>query len=115
MPGDFVHHLHCIHGDLLPSVLMNKLPPDAKLVESRRVTDEQWCLDFLLKVVDEEVEARERAGLGSTFGGPAKKTHGQRDDQSTVASLFAKGVSVSCVYCSWNHLSKFKWGTDPEL
>lgn len=94
------------YGGLLSSVLMNKLPPDVRLVVSRKVPEDEWCLDALMKVIDEEVDARERAGSISTASGSTRRAPTHRDhDPSTAASLFTRGASASCVYCDQNHSS----------
>ena len=91
------------YGGLLTSVLMNKLPQDMRLVVSRKVSEDDWNLDVLMKIVEEEIDARERAGsLAPT--GPLKK-HVSKDGQPTAASLFTKGSVISCVYCDQNHQS----------
>ena len=50
------------YGSLLSPVLLNKLPSDIRLIASREISEEDWTLDALLKIVEREVEARERAG-----------------------------------------------------
>ena len=92
------------YGGLLSSVLMNKLPPDVRLVVSRQVPEADWNLDILMKVVDEEINARERAVLATSVNGQQKKSHA-RDNQPTAASLFTKGSMISCVYCDQSHPS----------
>ena len=49
------------YGSLLSSVLLNKLPQELRLILSRRVGDDEWKLDRLMKLLEEEVQARERA------------------------------------------------------
>ena len=80
------------YGGLLSSILMNKLPSDVKLVVSRKVPEVEWSLDSLMKVIDEEIDARERAGSVPAHSGSVKKP--TRDGQSTAASLFTKGSAM---------------------
>ena len=42
------------YGSLLSSVLLNKLPPDIRLLVSRKVPEDDWSLDVLLKELEEE-------------------------------------------------------------
>ena len=90
------------YDGLLLSVLMNKLPPDMRLVVSRKVPEADWNLETLMKVVDEEIDARERAVLVPVIGGQPRKPHA-KDNQPTAASLFTKGSTASCVYCDRLH------------
>ena len=48
------------YGTLLSSVLLNKLPLEIRLIASRKVDEDRWSLDALLKVVEEEIRVRER-------------------------------------------------------
>ena len=41
------------YGTLLLSVLLNKLPLEIRLIASRKVDEDRWSLDALLKVVEE--------------------------------------------------------------
>ena len=48
------------YGSLLSSVLLNKLPPDLQLMASRKFPEGDLNLTPLLKIIGEEIEARER-------------------------------------------------------
>ena len=48
------------YGGLLISILMNKLPPELKLLINRELTGDEWNIDHLMIIVDREVTARER-------------------------------------------------------
>ena len=48
------------YGTLLTSVLLSKLPSELQLIASRKIDEHSWSLDALLKVVEEEIRARER-------------------------------------------------------
>ena len=82
-----------LHALLMVTQLMNKLPPDVRLVVSRTVPEADWNLD-VLNVFDKEINARERAVSVTSIGGQQKKSHA-RDGQPTAASLFTKGSMVS--------------------
>ena len=55
------------YGGLLTSVLINKLPPEIKLIVSRATARESWDLDQVMKIFEQEIDARERASLPSTL------------------------------------------------
>lgn len=58
------------YGTLLSSALVKKLPRELRLLVSRRITDD-WDLSAIMKIVGEELEARERAETSSE--GPTQK------------------------------------------
>ena len=47
------------YGSLLCPVLVARLPSELQLIVSRRLSEQNWNLDELLHVVEEEVIARE--------------------------------------------------------
>ena len=50
------------YGNLLSSVLLNKLPSEFRLIVSREIRDtDRWNFDAIMKAAEEEVHARERA------------------------------------------------------
>ena len=54
------------YGSLLVSVLFkDKLPSDIKLVIGRKLQDQDWTLDNVLKVLRVEIETREKYGLSN--------------------------------------------------
>lgn len=53
------------YGTVLTSVLMSRLPPELKLIISCLVMENDWELDSLMKQIEKEVEARERAATTS--------------------------------------------------
>ena len=40
---------------------MNKLPSEIRLIISRELTEEKWDVEKLMRVIDREVDARERS------------------------------------------------------
>ena len=92
------------YGTLLSSIVMNKIPHDLRLIISREITEEEWDLDHVLKTMQSELEARERAG--ATPQPPASK-HQQRSPCSpgTAAALFTNNSSPNCTYCRSPHPS----------
>ncbi len=90
------------YGSLLSSVLLNKLPQELRLIVSRKITDEEWNLDALLKVVGQEVEARERTLASSSQPGKSSKID---RGQHTAAALMSGSSNPSCCYCRQLHSS----------
>ena len=88
------------YGTLLSSVLLNKLPLEIWLIASRKVDEDRWSLDALLKVVEEEIRARERTAVNL-----AKKPPNR--EQVTAATLFSGNLTSgpTYCYCSQQHTS----------
>ena len=94
------------YGGLLTSVLTNKLPSEISLIVSLEMTAGNWDLDGVMKILDWEVEARERA---TNIGGSAPPCKTQTRTP-TGATLFTNnsGSGIggpSCVYCGLSHAS----------
>ena len=53
------------YESLLSSVLLNKLHQELRLILSRNVGDDEWKLDRLMELLEEEVQAQERARANS--------------------------------------------------
>ena len=89
------------YGTLLSSVLLNKLPLEIRLIASRKVDEDRWSLDALLKVVEEEIRARERTTVNS-----AKKPPNR--EQATAATLLSGNLTSgpTCCYCGQQHTSR---------
>jgi len=49
------------YGTLLATLLVDKLPSELQLIISREAYDKEWELDNLMKVLEREIDARERA------------------------------------------------------
>ena len=89
------------YGSLLSSIVMNKMPQEIRLVVSRKLVDCEWGFDEFIKIVEEEVDARERASLvaSSTMAAPRKSK-----DRPTATSLLSS-ESTCCTYCGRAHPS----------
>ena len=92
------------YGSLLSSVLLNKLPQELRLIVSRKVTDADWSLDALMKVMEEEVEARERT---QTSSAQQQSRRGSDRGVHTAAALVTgtNSTNPSCCYCQQAHSS----------
>lgn len=91
------------YGSLLSSVIINKLPHEIRLIVSREVAGGEWELDKLMKVVEGEVEARERAYIANSQPQPKKPTPWKGPPTSTT--LLSDGHKVECCYCRQPHPS----------
>ena len=49
------------YGGLFASVLISKIPPELKLIVTRKMGDDDWDLNALMTTLEEELQARERA------------------------------------------------------
>ena len=88
-------------GSLLSSVLMNKLPQDLRLIVSREVKGDDWDLNELMKIIEGEVEARERA-LNST----SRASRSLNKDVPTASTLVSSHtIILKCSYCRQPHSS----------
>ena len=75
------------YGNLLSSLVMNRLPQDLRLIISREVGNAEWHIDQLMAIVAREISARERAFFLS--GG---------SHAPTTAALLATDSQPKCCY-----------------
>ena len=76
-------------GDLLLSVLMSKLPPELRLIASRKFGEaDKWNLTDLLETVEAEVQAREQRSLAQS-GRENQRLPREPREQPTGATLLA--------------------------
>ena len=87
------------YSNLLASILMKKIPSELCLIVSRETVEDNWDLDSLLKVLEKEIEARERAST-NTSAQPRKPVR----DYATAAALLSD-TSPLCVFCDQTHYS----------
>ena len=80
---------------------MSKLPQDLCLMVSREVSRDEWDFEAILKVIEKEVEARERAVESSV----TKKNVRSVPIAASLLAGSAKSEHVSCCYCEQNHSS----------
>ena len=90
------------YGALLSPVLLAKLPPDLKLIVSRKVSDSNLNMDALLATFKEELTARERDN-------PPPSRRGQERSHHTASTLFSGSreskADPQCSYCQQSHSS----------
>ena len=90
------------YGRLLSSVLMSKIPQELRLIVSRKVSCENFDFDEIMKVIEDEIDARERVFVN--LAGQVKK---QTKELQTAAALVTheETTETICVYCNRAHLS----------
>ena len=97
------------YGNLLCSMLMNKLPQDLRILMSRGIKNDNWDLDRLRELLEAEVEARERATCNRSNGGNNLHRNQQPKLQGrqlpSGAVLQTGGSAVTCTYCLGPHTS----------
>ena len=80
---------------------MNKLPQEIHVVISREVTDEFWDQDAIIKIVEREISARERASANAAS--PVERQ--PREGPVTTSALLSNNSSVVCSFCGQPHPS----------
>ena len=95
------------YGALLSSVLLKKLPPDIRLIVSRKVASSELDMDSLLQAFEEELAARERASNSSHSQPRRNHDRGQRIPTSALLSktwhdmlLLSTATLISELYIS---------------
>lgn len=84
------------YNSLLCPVLIARLPSELQLIVSQNVSEEDWNLDELLRVVKEEVVARERVSVTQTV----KPRRDSKPPPSATALVSdVKGFQLGCCYC----------------
>lgn len=90
------------YGALLSPVILAKLPPDLRLIVSRKVSDSNLDMDTLLSTFEEELTVRERVN-SQLSRRSQEKSH---PTSSTLLSGSQDSRSVpQCCYCEQSHPS----------
>ena len=85
---------------LLSSVLITKLPEEFCLTISREIKEGEWDLSAVMKILDREIDARERSAANPGACSNKKITR----NPPTAAALLSTDPSIHCVYCDQTHL-----------
>ena len=87
------------YGGLQTSVLVKKLPQELQLFVSWKVSDSEWNLPAILKMIEEELQACER-----TVSEPTPTPHKRVSKEPPTAAALLTGTGhVSCSYCQQLH------------
>ncbi len=90
------------YGAMLSSVLMTKLPPDLRLIVSRKVSVEDLDIESILSTFEQELVARDRAN--HSVVPPACRTQNQgRSSTSAFVAATAGSQSLLCAFCQQSH------------
>jgi hypothetical protein len=92
-------------GTMLEPVLMNKLPPDVRLIVSRKTGGSGIKIDELLKHIEEELAARERRAHNTTPP-PTQQQERGKARATTLLADTSRSTTPSCCYCQQNHPSR---------
>ena len=90
------------YGAMLSSVLLSKLPPDIRLIVSRKVSADDLDMDSLLETFEQELIARERAN--NSVSQPPRRIHSQ-GRASTSAFVASAPTPPVCAFCQQSHSS----------
>lgn len=100
------------YGSLLIPVIMSKLPEEVRMQIARNSSKEVWKIDDLLKLIKQEVEAREvceNVKASDLKSKGASSDHGRRNTPAAAALLAgwsnSKGQGIQCAYCRKSHYS----------
>ena len=92
------------YGALLSPILLSKLPPDLRLIVSRKVSDSNLDMDALLTTFEEELTARKRANQN-----PQPTRRNVEKPRQTASVFLSTSQNIKpdprCCYCEQNHLS----------
>lgn len=91
------------YGGLLSSILMSKLPPELRLIISRELSEADWDLDSMMKIIQREVEARERSA-GNLPSASPRRPQG-RGPQTALSLMTGASTQMNCVYRNHPHPS----------
>ena len=86
------------YGAMLSSVLLNKLPPELRLIVSRKVSTDDLDIERLLKIFEEELMARERANNSGSSTPRRVQSQGH-----SLTSAFTTAAIAACAYCQQSH------------
>ena len=86
------------YGSLLCPILVKKLPPELKLNVSRKLPGEDWNVEGIMKIILEEVEARERTE-GIQRGSGSTEVRSNRTKELHTGATLLSGSENYCCYC----------------
>lgn len=92
------------YGNLMISILMQKLPPGLRITATKKMEKGEWSLDALLTLFRQELEARERANLQGLHA-PKQPNHQRNRIPPSASSLLSSYQDTTCTYCQEKHLS----------
>ena len=93
------------YGAMLSPMLLTKLPPELRLIVSRKISSTDLNMDNLLKTFQEELVARERAsGPKTSHTQPRQgQDRGKHQSSALLTKTQEAGAGPSCCYCQQSH------------
>lgn len=91
------------YGAMLSSILLTKLPPEIRLIVSRKVSSDDLDMNNLLKTFEQELIARERASNSASQPPPRRNPNLPR--APTSALLAGNQGPPTCAFCRQPHSS----------
>ena len=91
------------YGSLMVSILMNKMPPEIRLIVSRNLNSEKWDFKDVMQILEQEVDARERS-LASTQ--QSQQPSKQPTSRGTATALTTDTTTIKCAFCNQDHRSQ---------
>ena len=94
------------YGAMLSPVLLMKLPPELRLIVSRKTSATDLSMDNLLETFEEELVARERASGPKASTQPRRGQDRGRHQSSALLTKAQEGAGPTCCYCQQSHSPK---------
>ena len=107
------------YGALISALILQKLPPEVKLVITRNITENTWVLAKVLELINLEPRARETCTVLEKTEGDKNCAHIDSELPYTGSSLHSgsyrsrfqsgnpskSGGNIKCIFCRGNHWS----------
>ena len=90
------------YGSLLSSVLVQKLPPELRLIVGRTVSGE-WILSALMKILGEKLEAREMTATPRDERSAMSRGNYHKSTAAALLSSSRAESTTFCCYCRGDH------------
>ena len=90
---------------MLSPVLLTKLPPELRLIVSRRISSTDLNMDNLLETFEEELVGRERASSSRTSHTPPRRSQARQQSSALLTKAQEAGSGPICCYCQQPHTS----------
>ena len=91
------------YGAMLSPVLLNKLPPELRLIVSRKTPPTGLNIENILSSFEEELAARERASVSKPSYSQLPRNRERSRSQSSTLLTRLQGTGPSCCYCQQEH------------
>ena len=94
------------YGRILASILLSERPQEVQFLVSCEIGEGEWNLDYMMRVIEGDVQACERMVSAST------PTMEKLRKESPTAATLVTGHSggLTYTYCQQAHISHFLWG-----